>query len=130
MVKVETAERTQEKLEDKLRQRMKLVRSGKMNKEEAFGDINEWTLQIGEHRLLLVPSVQQWIYLDRLHDTLEKTDFGIGEVIFGASGNILGAKKRSQETFKHIFCEECGRRIPVGSIYCLHCGDKQRVAKE
>jgi hypothetical protein len=26
------------------------------------------------------------------------------------------------------FCEECGRQIPEGSVYCEYCGDKQGVA--
>jgi len=28
----------------------------------------------------------------------------------------------------HSYCEECGREIPVGSVYCQSCGDKQGVA--
>ena len=29
---------------------------------------------------------------------------------------------------EYAFCEDCGKRIPLGVSYCLHCGDKQGVA--
>lgn len=26
---------------------------------------------------------------------------------------------------RFAFCEECGRKIPAGAVYCRYCGDKQ-----
>lgn len=38
-------------------------------------------------------------------------------------------KSPKEETSEGVaFCEECGRRIPPGSTFCPHCGDKQGVA--
>jgi RNA polymerase subunit RPABC4/transcription elongation factor Spt4 len=31
----------------------------------------------------------------------------------------------SEEIMEETFCEDCGKQIPEGSAYCLHCGKKR-----
>jgi len=37
--------------------------------------------------------------------------------------------KRIFEIGKQAFCKECGKPIPVGSLYCKYCGDQQGVVQ-
>ena len=50
--------------------------------KEVFGPYESWILPLGGHLLFLDPLLQEWCYLDKLHDTWERTGFSPGEVVF------------------------------------------------
>jgi len=66
--------------------------------EQVFGPYESWLLPLGTHQLLLHPVLKEWLYLDRLHDTWERTGFGPGEVVFVVQDGMLRAKKTGAET--------------------------------
>lgn len=57
---------------------------------EIFGSLENWTLNLGGHALLLNPLEKTWYYYDTLHKTWERTGFGPGVVEFLAVGGRLG----------------------------------------
>lgn len=68
---------------------------------EIFGPLENWTLNLGGHALLLNPLEKTWYYYDTLHKTWERTGFAPGEVEFISVDNRLGVhilKPRVQPT--------------------------------
>lgn len=57
---------------------------------EIFGPLENWTLNLGGHALLLNPLEKTWYYYDTLHKTWERTGFTPGQVEFIAVGGKLG----------------------------------------
>ncbi|MCX8063482.1 MAG: hypothetical protein N3D16_12955, partial [Anaerolineales bacterium] len=59
---------SQAQLEAQLTLRWKQVESRQLSHVEAFGNLSDWTLTLGERRAFLHPDWRQWLWYDRLHD--------------------------------------------------------------
>jgi hypothetical protein len=91
--------------------------------EEVFGPYESWLLSLGTHQLLLHPVLKEWLYLDPLHDTWERTGFGPEEVVFVVQGGRLGARKKDASA-GGIVCPSCGHRNPADASFCARCGTR------
>lgn len=89
--------RTQAEVEAQLDQRWSQVQSGAMTEEEAFGDAENWMIQLENRELLLHPGDKRWFWYDRIHGEWEDSGFGVGEAIFVVIGGVAGAKRVPQE---------------------------------
>lgn len=63
--------------------------------QEVYGPISDWTLELGDQKLLLDPILKEWFYFDQLHHQWAKTGFGPGQVEFVVFEEKLGAKRLS-----------------------------------
>lgn len=76
------------------KEKQQLVRSGDIDAYSAYSNsLNNWHLQLMNHRLLLNPFYQRWLYFDYRHDTWEDLGISVGEGIIVAFKNLLGIKK-------------------------------------
>lgn len=85
-------------LEARAAARWARVERGELTPEEGMGTSGEWELRVGEHRLLLVPSTGEWLWLDEVHGTWEPTGHAAGQVRFGVQDGELGVKRLSAES--------------------------------
>ena len=114
---------------------------------EVFGPYENWSLRLGTRLLLLHPVLKEWLYFDELHGTWERTGFGPGEVVFVASGDRLGfrRKKRAISYDRQLpiqggpksspigvqattLCPACGAQVKPGQKFCTQCGAALRVS--
>jgi len=90
------AKKTQAELEYQLTDRVILVESGEMLPKEAFGNMEDWIIQLGERKAFLHPNLKQWMWFDRLHDEWVFAGCGVGEAILITIGRVGGVKKLPQ----------------------------------
>ena len=113
----------QEALESRLAQIWAQDVSETETVETVFGPLESWFYRLGQQVLLLHPVLKEWFYLDRLHDTWERTGYGPGEVVFAADGKWLGARKRDEDPQPPaITCYRCGANVVAGNSFCGQCG--------
>lgn len=96
--------------------------------EEVFGPYESWLLPLGTHLLLLHPVLKEWLYLDRLHDTWQRTGFGPREVVFVARAKMLGVRRRERAAgvspvmAETVTCPACHHPNAPGMSFCTECG--------
>lgn len=91
--------------------------------EAVFGPFESWLYRLGQQVLLLHPVLKEWLYLDRLHDTWERTGYGPGEAVFAAQGKRLGARKKDEDPQPAtVTCPRCGESVVAGNTFCGQCG--------
>lgn len=107
--------------------------------EESFGPYESWLLPMGAHQLLLHPVLKEWLYLDPLHDTWERTGYGPGEVVFTVQDGRLGARKKGAggeaapledvpaeeppvSTKEIPACPRCQAPVDAADFFCPRCG--------
>jgi len=88
--------KTQTELEYQLADRLTQVESGEMLPQEAFGDMEDWVIQLGGRKAFLHPNLKQWMWFDRLHDEWVFAGCGVGEAILLTIGKVSGVKKLPQ----------------------------------
>ena len=87
---------SQAELEDQLEQRLAQVQNRQLTPRQAFGNMDEWTLQLGKRTAFLHPNEQHWLLHDRLHETWTYTGCSVKQVILLAQGGVVGMKKLPQ----------------------------------
>ncbi len=87
---------TQAELEQQLVQRKDLVQKGQLTPKRAFGNMEDWTLYLGERTAFLHPDEQHWLWYDRLHQTWTYTGCSINQAILLAQGRVAGVKRLSE----------------------------------
>jgi hypothetical protein len=85
--------RSQVELESQFHQRTAQVESKAISPEQAFGKMEDWVVQLGQHRALLHPGVKHWFWYDRLHNEWVSAGCGVGEAILLPIGGVAGIKK-------------------------------------
>ena len=60
--------RSQMELEYQLHERWAQVESHTLTPEQAFGNMEEWIVQLGQRKAFLNPTLKQWMWYDRVHD--------------------------------------------------------------
>jgi hypothetical protein len=113
------AEEEQAALEAKAVARWAPVERGELSATSAMGTPEEWTIEIGAHRLLLVPSTREWLFYDHVHDSWESTGYIAGAVQFGVCAGELGVRR----TVRVAYCGRCGARATAGDRFCGACGE-------
>ena len=79
-------------LESRAEQQLARAERGEITPQELMGTISDWTLEIGPHRVALVPPTGEWLYYDAIHGTWEPTGYKAGEVRFGIRDGELGVR--------------------------------------
>lgn len=87
------ASEEQAALEARAMARWARVEAGELTPEQGMGSMDEWELRLGAHRLALVPSTRQWLFLDPVHGTWEPTGFSAGQAVFGVQDGELGVRR-------------------------------------
>jgi len=88
--------RSQAELESQYLQRTAQVQSGTLSPEQAFGNMEDWVIQLGQRKALLHPGLKQWMWYDKLHDEWVFAGCRVGEAILLSVGNVGGLKKLPQ----------------------------------
>jgi len=88
--------KSQAEVESQYQQRQAEVQSGQLSPEQAFGNMDDWIIQLGQRKALLHPGVRKWMWFDRLHNEWVLTGFGVGEAILLSIGSVAGVKKLRQ----------------------------------
>lgn len=86
-------EGAQRALEERRAQVWDRVLAGDLDVTAALGSPDDWELTVGGARFLLHPATAEWLHLDEVHDSWEPTGFRAGEVVFGVSGRLVGARR-------------------------------------
>ena len=87
---------SQAELEEQLGQRLAQVQNRQLTPQQAFGNMPEWTLQLGTRTAFLNPNEQHWLLYDRLHQTWTYTGCSVNQVILLAQGGVVGMKRLPQ----------------------------------
>lgn len=87
---------SQAELEQQLVQRREMVQNGQLTPRQAFGNMDDWVLQLGQRKAFLHPNEQHWLLYDRLHDTWTYTGCEVNQAILLAQGKVVGMKRLPQ----------------------------------
>lgn len=87
---------SQAELEYQLAQRTAQVQNRQLTPQQAFGNMDDWTIQLGRRKAFLHPNEQHWLLYDRLHQTWTYTGCGMNQAILFAQGGIAGMKRLPQ----------------------------------
>ena len=85
--------KTQQMIESQLEQIKIPTDEEEVTYEEVFGQIEDWTLRLGDQRLFLDPTSREWFYFDHLHHQWVKTGVGPGQIEFVEVFGKLGVKR-------------------------------------
>ncbi len=88
--------RSQAELESQYLKCEAQVQNGMLSPEQAFGNMEDWVIQLGQRKALLHPGIKQWMWYDKLHDEWATAGCGVGEAILLSIGNVGGLKKLPQ----------------------------------
>lgn len=83
----------QPEIERRHRERGAAPRAPDATIEQIFGPYEDYELVLGRNRLVLVPT-GEWLWLDPLHETWERTGIGVGEVAFAELNGTLLVHRR------------------------------------
>jgi DNA-directed RNA polymerase subunit RPC12/RpoP len=130
-----STEKTQSFLE---RMAAEIVASPAYNTErmvdEVFGPSDDWVLDLGLYKLLLIPFSRQWWLFDTIHDEWVDTGYRAGEVTFSVENGMLlppppmpGARGRDPDAKQEsipagLKCLRCGEEFPADKKFCTACG--------
>ena len=110
------------------------------NLQEVYGSLNDWLLEIGPCRLILIPFQREWWCYDEPHREWRFTGKHIGEVRFVIDGKQLTvqnvqpavpnpaaapAKPPAARTTTAVrrFCPLCGTPVGAAWKFCQSCGE-------
>lgn len=85
--------RSQAELEYQYHQRWAQVQSHTISPQQAFGNMEDWVVQLGQRKAFLHPNFKQWLWYDRLHDSWVAAGCGPDEAILLTIGSLAGLKK-------------------------------------
>ncbi|MBN2147567.1 MAG: hypothetical protein JW726_09265 [Anaerolineales bacterium] len=88
--------KSQVELEKQLEQRWEQVNDGTLQAKQAFGNLEDWTIQLGERKAFLHPELKLWMWFDRLHNYWTFAQCGTNEAILITMGRLAGIKKLPQ----------------------------------
>jgi len=95
-----------------------------MNVRDVFGDMDEWTLELGPYRFLLLPFNGEWWFYDSAHDYWKYTGYHAGEVKFIVNGEdielrlrVAGSSGTGVPVRAGVFCTSCGAPVARGLIF-------------
>lgn len=88
--------RSQADLEHKLTERTAQLENGKLTFQQAFGNLDDWMLELGVRKAFLHPNRQEWLFYDRLHHQWVTAGCGVNEAVLLAVGRTIGIKKLSE----------------------------------
>lgn len=83
--------------------------------DQAF-EMEDWIVEMGQRKALLVPKTKQWMWYDRLHDEWTSANCGIDEAILVAIGKIAGIKKLPQPGDVSEWCVFTNGQQPFGPL--------------
>jgi RNA polymerase subunit RPABC4/transcription elongation factor Spt4 len=129
-------------VETRYLERTRAVQNGTTTPEIAFGNIDDWIINVGnDHELFFIPVVAKWFYHDRIHKSWNPTGYGPGEVVFFVADGTLAVVKRSnadklalvrskvrQDELpqKGLVCEKCQQPVVRPAKFCPNCGSELR----
>jgi len=87
---------SQAELEYQFQQRWTQVQNRQLIARQAFGNLDDWTLQLGRRKALLHPGSGIWLWYDRLHDYWIQACCGPNEAILVTYRGGAGIKKLPQ----------------------------------
>jgi len=87
---------SQAELESQLEQRLAQVQNRQLTPKQAFGNMDEWVLPLGQRKAFLHPNEQQWLLYDRPHQTWTYTGCSVNQVILLGKDGVVGMKKLPQ----------------------------------
>ena len=96
--------KSQAEVESQYQQRQTQVQSGKLSPEQAFGNMEDWTILLGQRKALLHPGLKKWMWFDRLHNEWVLTGYGVEEAILLSIGSVGGIKKLLQKEAVDGWC--------------------------
>jgi hypothetical protein len=79
-------------------------------------EMEDWIVEIGQRKALLVPKTKQWMWYDSLHDEWSSANCGIDEAILVAFGKIAGMKKLPQHGDVSEWCVYMLNQQPFGPL--------------
>lgn len=56
-------------------------------------EMEDWIVEMGQRKALLIPATRKWMWYDRLHDEWAAANCGIDEALLVTIGTIAGVKK-------------------------------------
>ena len=100
---------------------------------DVYGELAEWTFQLGPWEFLLNPLDRRWYYLDFAHDQYLETGYGAGETVFELADEF-GFKPPPLRPEREPapappppvepqarFCSKCGAAVEAGWKFCSQC---------
>lgn len=87
---------SQVEMEMQFEQRWEQVNSGRLHPQQAFGNVDEWTIQMGVRKAFLHPELKVWMWFDRLHQNWVSARCGVREGILFTVERMAGMKKLPQ----------------------------------
>ena len=84
---------SQAEMEQQYHLRLAQVLRNEISPEQAFSNVEDWTIQLGKRKAFLHPNMNLWFWYDRLHDYWVPTGCGVGEVILLVLGTVGAIKK-------------------------------------
>jgi zinc-ribbon domain len=100
---------------------------------EVFGGMQDWVLEMGPYRLLLIPVNREWWFWDPIHNDWQYTGYHAGEIIFSLNGQNIELKMTEKTPAGSAappsgtgqrFCQQCGAQLKTGLKFCSNCGTK------
>lgn len=116
---------SQAEIEQHFYNQSSLVDKGMTTKDDAFGDAEEWLVELEDHKLILNPFFGQWFYFNPANQSWQQTGFGPGEALFFAWGKVLAyqqlppqpdRKNDSQESHNYKWYIYFNEGMPSGPI--------------
>ena len=88
--------RSQAELEYQYHARWAQVQSNTLSLEQAFGNMEDWVIQLGQRKAFLHPNLKLWMWHDRLHNSWVGAGCGIDEAVLITIGGVGGYKTLPQ----------------------------------
>ncbi|MHC1781742.1 MAG: GYF domain-containing protein [Anaerolineaceae bacterium] len=107
---------SQSQLERDLALRWDQNQKGELDLKQAFGNFDEWSLELGRRRAFLHPNLKRWMWYERSHDEWVPTGCGPGEGILLTFGSTAGMKKLPQPGPIDDWCVYQTEGKPFGPI--------------
>jgi hypothetical protein len=94
---------------------------------EVFGGMQDWVLELGPYRLLLLPVNREWWFWDPIHNDWQYTGYHAGEIIFSLDGQNIALIQTEKTPVGSTappgvagqrFCQQCGTPLKSGLKFC------------
>lgn len=122
--------RSQAELEYQYHKRTAQVQSGTISPDQAFGNMEEWVVQLGQRKALLHPGSKQWMWYGKLHDEWVFAGCGVGEAILLSIGSAAGLKKLPQPGDAAGWCVTRRGQELIGPVRSVELLDKLKSQPE
>ena len=117
------------------------------NLGQIYGSLDDWLLELGPYRFILVPFAREWWWCDPAQKAWRCTGYGPGEVRFVYDGEQLktvpvaavgapasapppqvtstsAAPEAAKPSTNRRFCPSCGTPVGAAWKFCQSCGEK------